>query len=179
MFQKYPAKKLRFPCGLQESDFLNQLKLAFPQLAAEKSFDIFRTDQHRKLQPLKVNTLTPEEIYRTIRSTGVSALYIRLKVQRWYMKLVVIVDLCHVQVIVLYCLYLLPCFNLRDYIWFMNHINRKQVPVSGGSLTWETNYSLSLLRNSSTQRNTFSSRRRKMLLLLLLQFLHLPRIKPD
>ncbi|XP_026224993.1 uncharacterized protein LOC113168215 isoform X3 [Anabas testudineus] len=79
VFQKYSAKELRFPCGLQEADFLNQLRSTFPQLAADKCFDVFTTDQSRKLQPLKVNALTPEELYRTIRTTGNSDLYIRLK----------------------------------------------------------------------------------------------------
>ncbi|XP_044041005.1 zinc finger and SCAN domain-containing protein 31-like [Siniperca chuatsi] len=35
------------------------------------------TSQTKRLQPLKVKTLTPEEIYRSIRSTGHSALYHR------------------------------------------------------------------------------------------------------
>ncbi|XP_071315959.1 uncharacterized protein [Trachinotus anak] len=81
VFQKYPVQELQCPRGLQEADFLDLLRSTFPQLAAEKPFDVFTSDRSRKLQPLKVKTLTPEEIYRSIRSSGAgnSALYIRLK----------------------------------------------------------------------------------------------------
>lgn len=82
VFKKYPLHELQCPRDLQEADFLNLLRSTFPQLAADQTFDIFMTDKSRKLQPLIVNALTPEEIFRTIRSTGAgnSALYIRLKV---------------------------------------------------------------------------------------------------
>ena len=82
VFKKFPVQELRCPPGLQEPDFLDLLRSSFPQLAAGKPFDVFRSDRTRRLQPLRVKTLTPEEIYRTIRSTGArnSALYIRLKV---------------------------------------------------------------------------------------------------
>lgn len=81
-FRKYPIKDLQFPCGLQEADFLNLLRSVFPQLAADQPFDLFTIDASRRLRPLNVNTLTPEEISRTIRFSGAgySALYIRLKV---------------------------------------------------------------------------------------------------
>ncbi|XP_034424710.1 zinc finger protein 853-like isoform X1 [Hippoglossus hippoglossus] len=80
VFQKYPLQELQCRRGLQETDFLHLLRSTFPQLAAD--FDFFTTDRSRKLHPLKVETLTPEEIHRSIRSNGNSALYIRLKVQR-------------------------------------------------------------------------------------------------
>lgn len=68
---------------LQEADFLDLLRSTFPQLAGDdKRFHVFKSDRSRRLQRLKVKTLTPEEIYRSIRLTGAghSALYIRLKV---------------------------------------------------------------------------------------------------
>ncbi|XP_039997522.1 uncharacterized protein LOC120797742 [Xiphias gladius] len=79
VFKKYPVQELQCPCGLREADFLDLLTSSFPPLAADKSFDLFTTDRTRRLLPLRVKTLTPEEIYRTIRTTGHSALYIRLK----------------------------------------------------------------------------------------------------
>lgn len=67
---------------MQEADFLDLLRSTFPQLAAQEPFDVFTTDRTKRLQPLRVKTLTPEEICRSIRLTGAgnSALYIRLKV---------------------------------------------------------------------------------------------------
>ncbi|CAK6974733.1 uncharacterized protein LOC122974068 isoform X3 [Scomber scombrus] len=82
VFQKYPQQALQCPLGLQEADFLDLLKSTFPQLAADKPFDIFITDQSRRLQPLRVEKMTPEQIYSSIKSTGHSALYIRLKEQK-------------------------------------------------------------------------------------------------
>uniref|UniRef100_A0AAQ5YJL0 C2H2-type domain-containing protein n=1 Tax=Amphiprion ocellaris TaxID=80972 RepID=A0AAQ5YJL0_AMPOC len=79
VFQKFPVQELQCPRGLQEEDFLELLRSSFPQLADGEPFDIFSTDRTRRLQPLNVETLTPEEISRTIRSMGNSALYIRLK----------------------------------------------------------------------------------------------------
>ncbi|XP_071400438.1 zinc finger protein-like [Centroberyx affinis] len=82
VFKKCPVREVKCPCGLQEADFLDLLRSKFPWLAAlNKPFDLFTTDKTRKLQPLKLNTLTPEEIHRSIKSTGKgnSALYIRLK----------------------------------------------------------------------------------------------------
>ncbi|XP_071315958.1 uncharacterized protein [Trachinotus anak] len=83
VFQKYPVQELQCPRGLQEADFLDLLRSSFPQLAAEKPFDVFSSDRSRTLKPLGVKTLIPEEIDRTIRSIGAgnSALYIRLKAQ--------------------------------------------------------------------------------------------------
>ncbi|XP_062301143.1 zinc finger protein 250-like isoform X2 [Scomber scombrus] len=81
VFQKYPLQELQCPLGLQEADFLNLLRSTFPQLAADKPFDVFTCDRNKRLQPLTVKTLTPEEIDSSIRSigAGTSALYIRLK----------------------------------------------------------------------------------------------------
>ncbi|XP_014906634.1 zinc finger protein 37-like isoform X2 [Poecilia latipinna] len=79
VFQKSPVQDLSCPRDLQESDFLDLLRSSIPQLAAGEPFDLFITDTSRKLHPLRVSSLTPEEIYRTIRSSGNSALYVRLK----------------------------------------------------------------------------------------------------
>lgn len=62
---------------------MDLLRSTFPQLAGDnKPFAIFKSDRSRRLQRLKVRTLTPEEIYRTMKSTGIqkTLLYIRLKV---------------------------------------------------------------------------------------------------
>ncbi|XP_060888019.1 uncharacterized protein LOC132958960 [Labrus mixtus] len=74
------VKEVRCPPGLQEADFLDLLRASFPQLTGQ--FDAFTVDAHRSLTPLTVKTLTPEEIRRSIKSTGRgrSALYIRVQV---------------------------------------------------------------------------------------------------
>uniref|UniRef100_UPI0037E915FF zinc finger protein 37-like n=1 Tax=Semicossyphus pulcher TaxID=241346 RepID=UPI0037E915FF len=81
VFQKSPVQDLQCPRGLQEADFLDLLRSSFPQLADRKLFDFFTSDRSKRLQPLSVTTLTPEEICRSIRLSGAgkSALYIRLK----------------------------------------------------------------------------------------------------
>ncbi|XP_018545307.1 zinc finger protein 317 [Lates calcarifer] len=81
VFKKCPIQELQCPRGLQEADFVDLLRSTFPQLGADKPFDVFTSDRSRRLLPLRLKTLTPEEIYRTIRYTGAghSALYIRLK----------------------------------------------------------------------------------------------------
>ncbi|XP_051260074.1 zinc finger protein 37 isoform X2 [Dicentrarchus labrax] len=81
VFRKCPVQELQCPRGLQEADFLDLLRSTFPQLAAQKPLDFFTTDRTKRLQPLRVTTVTPEEIDRSIRLTGAgnSALYIRLK----------------------------------------------------------------------------------------------------
>ncbi|XP_030287569.1 zinc finger protein 239-like [Sparus aurata] len=73
------VKDLTCPRRLQESDFLDLLRSTFPQLTG--GFDVFAVDSNRRRKPLKLQTLTPEEIQRSIRSTGKgrSALYIRVK----------------------------------------------------------------------------------------------------
>ncbi|XP_071400437.1 zinc finger protein 835-like [Centroberyx affinis] len=82
VFKKCPVQEVKCPRGLREADFLDLLRSSFPQLAGgNKPFDLFTADRSRKLQPLKLKTLTPEEIHRSIRSSGAgkSALYIRRK----------------------------------------------------------------------------------------------------
>uniref|UniRef100_A0A3Q3QC85 C2H2-type domain-containing protein n=2 Tax=Monopterus albus TaxID=43700 RepID=A0A3Q3QC85_MONAL len=81
VFKKYPVQELRCPRGLREVDFLDLLRSTFPQLAANKPFDIFTADRSRRLHPMKVKSLTPEEICRAMRCTGMGnwVLYIRLK----------------------------------------------------------------------------------------------------
>uniref|UniRef100_A0A3Q2QLZ5 Uncharacterized LOC105919956 n=1 Tax=Fundulus heteroclitus TaxID=8078 RepID=A0A3Q2QLZ5_FUNHE len=79
VFKKYPIWDLGCPHGLEEAAFLDLLRSTFPQLAAGEPFDTFITDKSRKLQPLNVKALTPEEIYTAIKSNGNSALYIRPK----------------------------------------------------------------------------------------------------
>lgn len=81
-FQNCPVQDLKCPRGLQEADFLDLLRSTFPELAGNKPFDMFTIDRSRALRPLRVETLTPEKIVKTIKSTGAgkSALYIRLKV---------------------------------------------------------------------------------------------------
>lgn len=56
------------------------LKSTFPQLAADKPFDVLTADRNRRLQPLKVELLTPEELYRAIKASGSIVLFVRLKV---------------------------------------------------------------------------------------------------
>ncbi|XP_074480698.1 uncharacterized protein LOC141761266 [Sebastes fasciatus] len=81
VFKKYPVQEVTCPPGLQETDFLDLLRSTFPQLAAQEPFDVFTSDRTKTLRPLQVETLTPEEICRSIRlaGRGNSALYIRLK----------------------------------------------------------------------------------------------------
>ncbi|XP_030018198.1 uncharacterized protein LOC115438612 isoform X1 [Sphaeramia orbicularis] len=79
VFQKCPVQDLQCPPGLQEADFLSLLSSTFPQLDVHEPFGVFTTDRSRRLQPLRVQTLTPEEICRRMSSVGAgsSALYIR------------------------------------------------------------------------------------------------------
>jgi len=81
--KKCPSLTLRCPPGLQEADFLDLLRSAVPQLAGDdKPFDILTSDKRRRLKPLKLKTVTPEEILKNIGGTGLgrSAVHIRLKV---------------------------------------------------------------------------------------------------
>ncbi|XP_038162013.1 zinc finger and SCAN domain-containing protein 2-like isoform X2 [Cyprinodon tularosa] len=76
------VRELKCPRGLQEADFLELLRVTFPQLVGDdKKICIYKSDRSRKLQKLRVNTITPEDIYRTMKSTGVKKhlLYIKLK----------------------------------------------------------------------------------------------------
>ncbi|XP_041634807.1 zinc finger protein 436-like [Cheilinus undulatus] len=76
---KSQLKEVKCPPGLQEADFLNLLRSSFPQLTGE--FETFTMDSTRRLTQLNLQTLTPEVIERSIKSTGKgrSALYIRVK----------------------------------------------------------------------------------------------------
>lgn len=62
---------------------MDLLRSTFPQLAGDgRLLNMYKADRGRRLQRLKVKTLTPAEIYRATRSTGAinSAIYIQLKV---------------------------------------------------------------------------------------------------
>ncbi|XP_054881470.1 uncharacterized protein LOC129355872 [Poeciliopsis prolifica] len=76
VLKKYKSKRLRCPRGMQEADFLKLLRSAFPQLAAGAPFECLITNITKKLLPLNVESLTPEQISS---AAGNSALYIRLK----------------------------------------------------------------------------------------------------
>ncbi|XP_037542601.1 oocyte zinc finger protein XlCOF22 [Nematolebias whitei] len=65
------------PPGLQEDKVLDLLRSSVPQLAGDKHFDILAPDQRRRLQPLPLKSLTPEEVQGTMKST----VYVRLKAQ--------------------------------------------------------------------------------------------------
>lgn len=80
VFQNYPLHKLQCHRSLQEDDFLELLRSTFPQLAANVPFDILTVDKNRKLQPLNVESLTPEQVYKAIDSSRINTLFIRLKV---------------------------------------------------------------------------------------------------
>lgn len=80
VYNKYPLHYLKCPRGLQEADFVDLLKSTFPQLAADEPFDVLTADRNRRLQPLKVEPLTPEELYRAIKASGNNVLFVRLKV---------------------------------------------------------------------------------------------------
>lgn len=77
VYQMCPLHELMCPRGLQEADFVDLLRSTFPQLTADEPFDLFVSDKSRKLKPLKVRSLTTEEVERATRT---STLYIRLKV---------------------------------------------------------------------------------------------------
>uniref|UniRef100_A0AAQ5X7K9 C2H2-type domain-containing protein n=1 Tax=Amphiprion ocellaris TaxID=80972 RepID=A0AAQ5X7K9_AMPOC len=79
VFRKYPAHELQCPRGLQEEDFLELLRSSFPQLADGEPFDVFTTDRTKRLLPLEVDSLTPDEINQVNRTNRNSALFIRLK----------------------------------------------------------------------------------------------------
>lgn len=83
VFKKCPVLKLKCPRGLQEAEFLDLLKAAFPQLAGDnKPFDILMSNKRRRLQCLRLKTVTPEEIQSNVSCTDLekATLYIRLKV---------------------------------------------------------------------------------------------------
>ncbi|XP_054457191.1 zinc finger protein 485-like [Anoplopoma fimbria] len=81
VLKKSPVLKLRCPRGLREPDFVALLRSAFPQLSGDDGrFDVLTSDKRRRLKPLRVKTLTAEEIHKNVSGTGRrSTLYIRLK----------------------------------------------------------------------------------------------------
>ncbi|XP_028998757.1 uncharacterized protein LOC114851230 isoform X2 [Betta splendens] len=74
------VRNLKCPRGMDEDAFLNHLRSSFPRLTG--AFDAFTTDTSRRLIPLRMKSLTPENVYTAIKSTGKgrSALYIRARV---------------------------------------------------------------------------------------------------
>lgn len=83
--KKSPLVSLQCPRGLQQRDFLSLLRSTVPQLTGDdKTFDILTSDKRRRLQVLNLKTVTPEEIVRNARSTGLrkTTLYIRMKTQK-------------------------------------------------------------------------------------------------
>ncbi|XP_038587385.1 zinc finger protein 37-like [Micropterus salmoides] len=76
---KLPVQELQCPRGLQETDFLDLLRSTFPQLADQKQFDFCTFGRSRTPQPLRVNTQTPEEIYKRLIDARKTYLFIRLK----------------------------------------------------------------------------------------------------
>ncbi|KAM9836379.1 uncharacterized protein ACBR49_018828 [Aulostomus maculatus] len=84
VFQKCPVQELQCPRSLQEPDFLCLLRSTFPQLAGghnDKPFVVLTSDKRRRLRPLKLERLTPEEIDRHCGGAR-STLYIKLKDRR-------------------------------------------------------------------------------------------------
>lgn len=80
---KSSIQELRCPRALQEADFVDLLRSTFPQLAGgDKCLELFKSDRSRRLQRLPVSTLTPEEIYRSMKGTRAdkTLLYVQLKV---------------------------------------------------------------------------------------------------
>ncbi|XP_017165856.1 uncharacterized protein LOC103480990 [Poecilia reticulata] len=73
---QYSVHEMRFRSGQQEADFLKLLRSFFPLLAPSTAFEFLITDPTNRLQPLEVQSFTPEQI---CSAAGNSALYIRLK----------------------------------------------------------------------------------------------------
>lgn len=81
--KKCQMVSLKCPPGLQEDHFLDLLRSSLPQLHGDdRPVEFFSSDQRRRLQPLKLKSLTPEEIHTNLKPTGPgkSAVYIRLQV---------------------------------------------------------------------------------------------------
>nr|XP_004574919.2 zinc finger protein 583 [Maylandia zebra] len=80
-FKKTLFEDLKCPRDLKEGDFLDMIKSTFPQLAGDKPLNIFKSDHSKRLQRLMLKTLTPEDIYRTTKPTGLekAVLYVKLK----------------------------------------------------------------------------------------------------
>ncbi|XP_069031618.1 uncharacterized protein [Embiotoca jacksoni] len=79
VFDKCPLYQLRCPRGLQQADFLDLLRTSFPQLARHQPFDVFTSDRTKRLLPLNLESLTPEELCSAVTSAGHAAVYFRLK----------------------------------------------------------------------------------------------------
>uniref|UniRef100_A0A1A8FLV4 C2H2-type domain-containing protein n=1 Tax=Nothobranchius korthausae TaxID=1143690 RepID=A0A1A8FLV4_9TELE len=80
--QKSSVLDLKCPRGLQEEEFVHLLKSTFPQLVGnDRRFSIYKSDRNKKLQKVRVKSLTPEEIYKNMKSTGFrkNFIYIKLK----------------------------------------------------------------------------------------------------
>ncbi|KAK1889962.1 Zinc finger protein 316 [Dissostichus eleginoides] len=74
VFDRCPVQELCFPRGLSEEQFLLLLRSSFPRLTDD--FEFFTSDRTKTLKLLQVDSLTPEKISSSIRSSN---LYIRLK----------------------------------------------------------------------------------------------------
>lgn len=73
----HPTYVLQCPRLLQEEEFLKVLRSTFPQLAPDKPFKVFKIGDDRTLQPLPIQTLTPQEVCRL---GGAATICIRLQV---------------------------------------------------------------------------------------------------
>ncbi|GLD69456.1 zinc finger protein basonuclin-2-like protein, partial [Lates japonicus] len=85
VLKKCPMLRLKCPRGLLEAEFLDLLRSTFPQLAGDnKPFDILTSNKRRRLQHLKLKTVTAEEIHRKLSCAGwgTSTVFIRLKTQK-------------------------------------------------------------------------------------------------
>ncbi|KAM9425634.1 uncharacterized protein KZ484_011522 [Pholidichthys leucotaenia] len=78
-FRRFPLQELRCPSGLRESDFVDLLRSNFPQLKNGENFEFLNSNRNRKLQLLKLETLTPEEIYKVTHLSKISTLFVRVK----------------------------------------------------------------------------------------------------
>ncbi|XP_037541637.1 zinc finger protein 768 [Nematolebias whitei] len=78
VLKRFPPCELKCPRGLTEGDFLNLLKSTIPGLAGGRPFTIL-ADQGGQISPLRVESVTPEELRRTRGSTGSPVIYVQLK----------------------------------------------------------------------------------------------------
>uniref|UniRef100_A0A3P8QHF1 Uncharacterized protein n=2 Tax=Astatotilapia calliptera TaxID=8154 RepID=A0A3P8QHF1_ASTCA len=79
LFQNYLPHELQVPRGLQEADFLAQLRSTFPQLAAAEPLELLISNDDKILELLNMESLTTEEIKEAVQSTGSATLFVRLK----------------------------------------------------------------------------------------------------
>ncbi|KAL4008055.1 hypothetical protein ACER0C_001907 [Sarotherodon galilaeus] len=79
LFQNYLPHELQVPRGLQEADFLAQLRSTFPQLAAAEPLELLISNDDKILEPLNVESLTTEEIKEAVQSTESATLFVRVK----------------------------------------------------------------------------------------------------